>query len=188
MKLPLSTFKSFYKACLVVACALALSACEVTFINPLPASLATGPDHRLVGRWLGRNDDGNPEYLRFVVGRDGELNILFDSNEPNSGFRATTLKIDGAGYLALMKVGDGGKYGYLLAKYVITGKRMKVWLMDAGKVKQAIRDGKLKGVIGNESYAGVTVTDTTEKILSFIKRAGDDGFKYLADFEKVADK
>lgn len=189
MKASLSTLKSFYKACLIVVCAFALSACEVSFINPLPASLRTArPDQRLLGRWLGRDDQGNPNYVRFVRGAEGELNILFDAGDPSFAFRATTLKIDNSSYMTLSKAGEPKREGYLLAKYIITGDRMRVWLLDTQKAKQAIKEGKLKGEVGNESYAGVTVTDTPERILSFIKASGDGGFKFLADFEKAADK
>jgi hypothetical protein len=102
--------------------------------------------------------------------------------------KARALKIDESSYMVLNDSDITKRKGYLLAKYVITGDRMKVWLVDEKKVRQAVTDGKLKGKIGKETYAGVTVTDTPEKILDYLKTTGDDAFEFLVDFEKVADK
>lgn len=183
-----SRLNYFCKAYLVIACALFFSACEVTFINPLPDSLSVARDERLLGRWKDLDKKEHPAYVRFDSGSDGEFIIHFESDDPDVVLSARTLRIDESSYLVLKDSDTTKRKGYLLAKYVVTGDRMKVWLVDEKKVRQAVRDGKLKGEIGKETYAGVTVTDTPEKILDYLKTAGDGAFEFLVDFEKVADK
>jgi hypothetical protein len=176
------------KACLSVACALFFSACEVTLVNPLPDSLSAPRDERLLGRWKDLNKTEGPGYIRFDSGSDGEVIIRFESDAPDIALSARTLRIDESGYLALRDSEMTKRKGYLLVKYAITGDRMKVWLLNEKKVRQAIWEGKLKGEIGKETYSGVTVTDTQEKILDYIKTGGDGAFESPLEFEKVADK
>jgi hypothetical protein len=185
MKLTPTSLKSFYRACLTVACALLLQACEVSFTNPLSQSLYTAPDVRLLGKWVGRDDAGNAGDVRVARTPHGEMIVSFERADPNFVFKVDTLKIDGSSYMALTGF-DGGRWrGYLLAKYVIRRGRIKVWLVDEKKVRQAIREGILKGRAGNASYEDSTVTDTPQKILSYLKTAGDDAFKFLGEFERV---
>jgi hypothetical protein len=135
-----------------------------------------------------RDENGHVGYVRLDARQKDELIIHFETGDPKVVLSATVLKIDGDSYLVLNDSDATKRKGYLLAKYLITGDRMKVWLIDEKKVRQAIRDGKLKGEIGRETYAGSTITDTPEKILGYLKTAGDDALEFLADFEKVADK
>ena len=183
-----SRLSYFGKACLSVACALFFSACDVTFINPLPDSLSFARDERLLGRWKALDKKERPNHVTFNSGSDGEFIIHSEAGDPAMVLRARALKIDESSYMVLNDSDTTKRKGYLLAKYVITGDRMKIWLVDEKKVRQAVTDGKLKGEIGKETYAGVTVTDTPEKILDYLKTTGDDAFEFLVDFEKVADK
>lgn len=181
-------FSFFFKASLVVAFAVALSACEVIFINPLPASLTVPRDERLLGRWVTDGDEGRPGYVMFVKGANDEINVLFEAGDPNVMFRLTSLKIYGSTYLLVKSTDPQHNEGYLLAKYFISGDRMKVWLLDDKKMRRAVESAKLKGEFGPESYSGVKVTDSAENVLRYIRAGGNEPFKLLAEFRRVADK
>ena len=180
---------SFFKACLVAVCALLLNACEVTFTSPLPESLfAAGRDEQLLGRWKAEDEPEEKGYVRIVEGENDEVLVRFESGDPDNVLRATTLKIDNSSYLKLTDEDSTKRKGYMLVRYTIVGDSLKVWLLDDKRVREAIRDGKLKGEFGPETYSGASVTDSPEKILGYIRTGGDDAFKFLNEFRKVADK
>ncbi|HEX8922320.1 MAG TPA: hypothetical protein VF766_12670 [Pyrinomonadaceae bacterium] len=183
-----SRLSYFWKTCLGLACALLFSACDVTFINPLPDSLKVERDERLSGKWTTRDEEGHLGYAEFVSRGESEFDVHFEAGDPNVVFRVSSAKIDGSTFMIIKTTDAAKKEGYFLAKYVIKGDKLKVWLLDEKKVRQAVRDGRLKGEIGKETYAGVTITDSAEKILAYLKTAGDDAFKVFAAFEKVAGK
>lgn len=180
--------KGFVKASLLITSALLFTACDVTFTNPLPASFNVERDERLSGKWMTRDEEGKAGYVEFVNLGDREFAINFEANDPNVILKASCARIDDSSYLIIKPTDPKELRGYLLARYSIAGDRLKVWLLRQEKFKQAVREGKLKGQVGPESYAGVTITDTPEKILEFIRTNRDRVFETLAEFERVTDK
>jgi hypothetical protein len=75
-------------------------------------------------------------------------------------------------YNSVEEKGQQGHQGTFL-RYQVDGDKLSIWFMDANARKQAINDGKIKGVVEQNKSK---FTDTTENLARFVAEAGDGLF------------
>jgi hypothetical protein len=171
-----------------IAVCLFLSGCDDTK-NPLSDPQKSRPDTRLIGMWrlsgagddeefyhVGYAGDGFPkgmvrivdikhgkgklespeEYLAFptVIADKIYLNVIYDKKQVQL--------LDEKGWKADVVA------SYTLFKCQIDGDKLVVFFMDEEAKEKAIKDGKIKGVHGNNTS---TFTDSSENVARFITTA-----------------
>jgi hypothetical protein len=74
---------------------------------------------------------------------------------------------------------------YTFVKYKLDGNKLTVWAIDEKAKEQAIKDGKVKGII--EASKPAKFTDTAETVARFVAEAGDSlwNTKEPGQFERV---
>ena len=177
---------------IIFAAALAsmLSGCVVVFTNPLPASQPIGHDERLLGKWEGEDEQGNSGWIRFEMPTD-QIDIFLsgDWGYHNPAFRAVTTNISGDNHM-ILRVNDPalGKE-YMVVRYSINGDTLTLCLLNADKVRAAIKDRKIKGKLGYSQWSGAVITESSKNVLGFLKSPGSkDLFTCLLKSKKVPSK
>ena len=156
------------------------------FSNPLSAASASVVDKALLGKWIDTGKDGaaillevvakDRNVMRFVVeGKD----MTFDGHVTNVG-KAKVLN------LRLVE-GDGSGDGYLFARYEFNpAGLLKLSLMRDDAFHKAVKSGALKGHSGGGGLGTIVITDTTEKVLAFVKtQPVDTLWEPLATFRRA---
>lgn len=157
--------------------------------NPLSDPQASKADERLVGVWLEEESEACyfigdagakfPEGVMRIVAvtlRDGKLDSPAD-------YLAYPTVLGDKTYLNLViddeqvrRLGDKGWKTdvvecYTFLRYQLDGDKLVVWLIDEKAKEEAIKSGKVKGLI--EPNEPARFTDTTENIARFVVDAGD---------------
>ena len=173
-----------------VAACLFASGCDSK--NPLSDPQTSKADERLAGVWRDRGGDGDVYYhvghagekfpacmMRVVMIKHSKGNV-----EPPGEFLIFPTVIGDKTYLNVV-IGKDDKLvksldekgwkadevdSYMLYKYKFDGDKLVVYGIDAEAKQKAIKSGKVKGTVENNS---AKFTDTTENVARFVKEAGD---------------
>jgi hypothetical protein len=173
-----------------VAACLFASGCDSK--NPLSDPQTSKADERLAGVWRDRSDDGDTYYH---VGHAGEkfpasmmrvVGIKHGKGEvePPGEFLIFPTAIGDKTYLNVVvgtdeklvkSLDDKGRKAvdvdiYTLYRYRFDGDKLVMHGIDGDAKKKAIKDGKIKGTIEDNS---VKFTDTTENLARFVKESDD---------------
>jgi hypothetical protein len=166
---------------------LLLSACTTMSENPLSSPGSARPDPALVGSWQEKGD--KDEILEFTI-KDAHWMHLEDrkKDRPPESYDLFVTEIDGFRFLNVQyyDTDDKGhpvKQGYYLVRYEISGKRLATWWLDQDKAANAIRTGRLKGIIHQDKNpmmvgkpphpdVDVTLQDSGANLIKFIRQAG----------------
>jgi hypothetical protein len=179
----------------VSAALLSLTGCDDSK-NPLSDPRTAKPDERLVGVWRLPEEDGGLTY--YHVGRAGDkspkgmLQVAYVRHEKgkisSSGeFFAFPTVLGEKRYLNVAleeepRTKPSGEkvwkaeqvVSYFVFKYQVEGDHLLLWPVNSNVKKQAIKDGKIKGVV--EEGLSTKFTDTTENVARFVAQAGDGLF------------
>jgi hypothetical protein len=176
---------------LLPATCLLLMGCE-DCIHPLSDPQAPKAEPRLIGMWREQTGDGDVTY--YHVGRagenfpDGVLRIVTTSLkhgelEPPDEYLAFATALADSHYLNVViddkqvRLLDAKGWKpetidcYTLVKYELAGDKLTVWAIDETAKEQAIKTGKIKGVVVENSTA--KFSDTSEAVARFVTQAGD---------------
>jgi hypothetical protein len=159
--------------------------------NPLSSADTAKLDERIVGTWRETTNDGETIYHVGLAGDkypSGMLRIV--AVESHNGtlhapqhYLAYSTTLNGKSYLNVLldeaKIKDFDQNGwdaekvegYYFVKYKLDGDKSTVWSIDTAVRKDAIKTGKIKGVIGEQGESHFT--DTTENVVKFLTAAGD---------------
>ena len=179
--------KNLCKLVLTLAVAAGLSGCIVTFSNPLPASQPLGRDERLLGKWEGSDEGGNAGWFRFEHGSANDINVFAsgDLGNRSPALRMVTTKISGSDYMVL-RLNDADIKDYIIARYSINEDKLTVCLLVVDKVRDAIEKRKLKGWFEHSPWGGVTITESSKRILDLLKSPDSKNlFVCLPEMKKV---
>jgi hypothetical protein len=169
----------------IPAVLLFLAGCEDSK-NPLSDPTTSKPDERLIGVWW----DGSEYYHIGHAGKrfpKGVLRVVAVAQsegdvEPPAEYLAFPTVLDDKTYLNVVSVekqvkrldSEGWKTEavecYTIFKYQLDGDKLVVWMIDAKAMEQAIKSGKIKGVIEKDLPK---FTDITENVARFVAEAGD---------------
>lgn len=164
---------------LVLGAALFLGGCFVTATN-MPAGRGPINDEALVGNWQGLDSDsGKPEavFLHFQkTDLYKPLRLVFvDGNEYTIYEMATTRVGNRAVFYATVlepeKARNETKGGSFLGYYETTGTTATFWLLDAEKVSELIRQGKVRGTPGPAKYDIAKLTGSPAELATFLASA-----------------
>lgn len=164
---------------LVLGAALFLGGCFVTATN-MPAGRGPINDEALVGDWQGldadsgkaeavflhfqKPDPAKPLRLVYVEGKDYTIYEMATTRVGNrSVFYATVLEPEEA-----RKETKGGSF---LGYYETTGTTATFWLLDAEKVSELIRQGKVRGTPGPAKYDIAKLTGSPAELATFLASA-----------------
>lgn len=167
---------SFFKVILTLGLAGVFSGCVVSFTNPLPASQPTRLDERLLGKWEGTDEHGNNMSARFERGSKRETVVSLPGlGDQDSELRMVSTSISGTDYM-ILRVNDPqrGK-DYVIGRYSIADDKLTVCLLNADKVKQAIKRGELKGGVDSSQWGGAVITESPRRIMALLKSPRTQG-------------
>ena len=181
---------------LIVLAVLFLTGC-LDSKNPLSAPTTSKPDERLVGVWRLLGDGGR--VTNYHVGRAGEkfpkgmmraAFVQHEKGKPESSGEFLLFPTTLVGKTYLNVIDEKGQVddpfsedngwkpdaveSYHIFKYEVDGNKLVVWGIDEKTKQQAIKGGKIKGVIEKDKPA--KFTDTTENVARFVTGAGDSLF------------
>ena len=188
-----------------VAVSLSVSGCDSN--NPLSDPQKSKADERLVGEWLNRGSDGDvyyharhageklPACMMRVVGVKHSKGKV----EPAEEFLVFPTFLGDKTYLNVVVLGKDDKLSksldekgwkaeavdsYMLYKYKFDGDKLVMYGIDEEAKRKAIKSGKVKGTVGNNS---AKFTDTTENVAHFVMEAGDSlwGMNNPGQLERV---
>ena len=171
---------TFQRACalvLVAFAAIALSGCFVVSKN-LPAGKEQ-TDERLVGAWRGFDKDDQKDadaFLHFLEPDNEEpLKLVWVEGRNYQVYEVHTFEIGGKNVFASklltpMKEGDDAMpEGFFLGFYELKGDDELVFTpLDADKVNDLIKAGKLKGIGAKAKYDFVTLTGSPAELAKFL--------------------
>jgi hypothetical protein len=163
----------------VLGAALFLGGCFVTATN-MPAGKGPVDDPALVGNWRGldsesgketdvfihiqRPEEGKPLRLVYVEGKNFVIYEMSTTRVGNrSVFYATVLEPEEA-----VSEAKGGSY---LGFYEIRGMNATFYLLDAEKVSEHIRQGKVRGTPGPAKYDIAKLTGSPAELATFLASA-----------------
>ena len=164
---------------LVLGAALFLGGCFVT-ATTMPAGRGPINDEALVGDWQGLDSDSGkaeavflhfqkpdpkkPLRLVYVEGKDFTIYEMATTRVGNRNvFYATVLQPEDA-----VKESKGGSF---LGYYETTGPTATFWLLDAEKVSELIRQGKVRGTPGPAKYDIAKLTGSPTELAAFLASA-----------------
>ena len=162
----------------VAALGALLAGCLVRTETFLSERADASVDERLLGAWSVEPDQPDTSSL-FVRGSDnGGLDILvveLTDGESTAGYTVGweeavvwPTKIDGAGYLNV-KSEDANT----ILAYVVTPEgALEIGYMDPKNLAEAVRSGQLKGEIENGFFKTVTLSDSRDNLIAFIRANG----------------
>lgn len=165
--------------------------------NPLCDPKTSKADERLIGVWQGRSNDASEVYHFRRAGHkfpDSVMRVAYksqslkDESSISGELLAFPTVLAGKTYLnvSLFRAPKqdtlvnetgwkpGPEHNYAFVRYQVDGDKLATCPINDEAKGQAIKDGKIKGVIGPDNAA--TFTDTTENIARFVREAGDNLF------------
>lgn len=191
------------KISIAFLCAVITTGCVVVFKAPLPRSLKTRQDPRLIGKWVGQDEQGHRVFVQCTRSPGGETNLSFTGKNFETGenndssylgyrnpiFRIVTTTINARDYMILRYADVSKGRGYQIARYAVEGDELTIWIMSVEKVKEAIRNNQLRGDVAPGMLPDVTVSDSWPKIAALLKsKKGDDLFINVGHVERVIEK
>src|SRR5215471_290824 len=157
------------KLILVLLTTLTFPGCFISFKNPLPASQKLARDERLLGKWNG-TDKGKPYSVYFGKSSHGEMTVAIPENPSyrNPLCQVMTTKISDRDYMIFLP-DDPRDHDYMVARYSLGGVTLKVCMLDSDRVKEAIKQRKLKGSFDYAPWGSALITESSEAVLKFLK-------------------
>ena len=166
------------RVALVLLCAF-LTGCVPESKNPIASPSQSFLDQRLEGDWQAREDGGSPAFYHFghkksipwmrIVGVERTL----PQGVSVSTWDALSTRIGSHTYLSFRGLSEDGKSvqaSYNFARYDFDWLgRLRIHLIDESAVIDAVRAGKLRGIVKGKGYSqSVKLTDTSARISAFI--------------------
>jgi hypothetical protein len=124
----------------------------------------------LVGTWEGIDEQKNRIWARFEPGKNHGLNLAWSGlGGANPEFRVTTTKVSGSDYMMLRLSDPNNDKDYIVGRYSVDDSKLTICLLNGDKIKQSIKDGKLKGQISNSQWGGVVITENSTGVFNFLR-------------------
>lgn len=135
-------------------------------------------DERLYGAWSIEPDQPDANSLFVRKSPDGGLDILVveltDSTSGDGykvGWDAAVVwptEIDGAGYLNVQS-----EDANMILAYAVTPEgALEIGYLDPKRLAEAVRGGDLKGTVESRFFTSVTISDSRDNLIAFIRENG----------------
>jgi hypothetical protein len=163
---------------LVVLTAVVLSGCFVVSKN-LPKGEGPIADERLIGAWRGFDKDDQKDaeaFLHFLKPDRGEpLKLVWVEDRNYQVYEVRTMVIAGKNVFAaklltplLDAKRDEMPDGYYLGYYEMNGDEVSFNLLEAEKIGELIKAGKVKGTAPLKKYDFATLTGSPAELAAFL--------------------
>ena len=163
---------------LVLAAAVALSACYDTTTHPLGTTAGIKPDPALTGTWRGVNSDGKPGYFHFLPQTDGSITVVIvEDGTGSNDWNVATITTTKLGPNRLMNArlveGDGKPVtdqpaGTVPVLYRIDAQgTLTLALPHEETLRAAVKAGRIKGHNADGAYGDVTLTADPKTLDAF---------------------
>ncbi len=176
----------------LAAVTLLLAGCLPQSKNPLSTPATSTIDSRLEGVYVARREKKDDDlegwhfhYRGAKAGANGQarttpwlevLNIEHrkDGGLKGNAYRVLTTHLGGQDYMSFVELGsDSGREKapvYSFARYEVSwAGDVRVWLVNTGVIAQAIKSGKLRGMVKSHKYGDdVLLTDSTARLAAFV--------------------
>jgi hypothetical protein len=164
---------------LVLGAALFLGGCFVTATN-MPAGKGPVDDLALVGSWRGLDSDSGKETDVFIhiqrPTEDKPLRLVYVEGKDYVIYEMSTTRVGSrsvfyATVLAPEEAVSESKGGSYLGFYEVSGMNATFYLLDAEKVSELIRQGKVRGTPGPAKYDIANLTGSPAELATFLASA-----------------
>jgi hypothetical protein len=177
-----------------------LASCYPKFKNPIPPPSKLKADSQILGTWVRTNESDSKQQLLIFQRSSGWIDVIqindIDSKESESGisvvvFEGYSTSVNKQKFLCLRlrekdwegKDTEVGDFYFLIVNYEATIKdKLILRLFSLQKVKELIKEGKLKGEVVRRGQAStvdvdrVIVTSNSDKLVEVISREGVGAF------------
>jgi hypothetical protein len=173
-----------------------LASCYPQFKNPIPPPPEQKADHQILGTWVGTNESGSKEQLSIFQRSSGWIDVVYindiDSRESKDGINVVVFEgystfVNKQKFLCLRfrekdwegRDREAEDFYFLIVNYdTPSDDELIIKLLSLQKVKELIKEGKLKGeVVKRGRYSDkVTVTSSSDELIEAISREGVGAF------------
>jgi hypothetical protein len=162
----------------ILICAITMLAGCTAFEHPIVGEIASPPDKRLVGRWVGQIED--EEEVRLVVRRNGSVEVTFvdpDSAPETENVPWITSNIDGV-QIANLGLDVDGKVYWKAARYEVTKRdELRVYFCNDETWFGAVKSGVISGKADEGRHGPSTVVSATQAdVREFVRANSDKAF------------
>jgi len=185
-----------------LACAFLLTAClPVTSKTPVGTTAGLGADTALYGTWKGHSPDSENKddgFFHFMQAKDGSITAAVIMARGNSDdgwtiFSARTATLGRNRFINAVETFDKDapaegdlKNANIPLLYVVKGHTLTLYLLDEDKTKEAVKAGKLKGIIEPGENGDVQITSEPAELDAFMATPEAAGlFKVMMVLRKV---
>ena len=193
-------FRSSLYLILSLLLLICLASCFPEFKNPIPPPAELKADHQILGTWVGTKYSGSKEQLLIFQRSSGWIDLVFifniDRKAAKDGidvniFEGYSTFINKQKFLCLRlrekdwkdRDKEVGEFLFYIFNYETpSNDELIIKLFSIQKVKELIKEGKLKGeVVEKEVFKGghfdeVTVTSSSDELIEVISREGVGAF------------
>lgn len=155
-----------------------LGGCVPYSENPLTDPNSEKIDSAILGTWFW-NEESDSGFIHIGVNKETKLLQVMMIEQDKDGsidvseLHGHTSSLDNNNYLNLKWIRPVDEpRGYLLIKYSMQGERLAISLMDNEVVKNAIKEGSLKGTVGEGN-----ITEEQKKLQEFVLKRDKELFQ-----------
>lgn len=169
---------------------LSLSGCDVVFISPLIDPKDAIGDTRLVGKW---SVPESPLHEKGYIDIKQSGHKLIIASVTSKKLKDKlmkefyTISCNEKSFIVAAYTGRAEKkeqQGYLIVRYRIENNSLKLWLAIPAMFKAAIKEGKLRGKVG-EAFDSTIIVEPTKEALKFLCISDDKMFGYLGEVKRI---
>jgi len=168
-----------------------LSGCIPYSDNPLTAPGEQGLDQAIMGTWYHHDDD---ETVFLHIGTDWEtkgLRLVMVEFHRDDEIKTYVLvghtsRVGDNTYMNLCwDQPDEPDKGYLFVKYNMMGEQFGLGLIRYDAVEKAIREGGIRGKIGEGQGASVKLTDSSEQLRGYVQKHDKELFEEVQYMKRL---
>ena len=174
----------------LLGCCVLFNGCVVVFTDPLPGWHGFTANPELLGRWRGKDEHGNVGILQFEKAGSRDIAVSLFGEDSDLGYRnpifkLRTTKIGRFDYMVLSSEAWAPYPYYMIARYSLEKDKLKIWMSNVAKFREAVVKGQLKGKSSANSFS-VTVNSSSRHVVRVLNGPqSDDLFYFLGEYEKI---
>jgi hypothetical protein len=185
-----------FRLLLVIVVAAIFAGCIPESDNPISSPDSSMQDARLTGVWYAENG-GDRIYLHFGPGEGRRMDVTEVDHEKNGKMHANSYtvfssRIKGVRYMNIQAAGDKSAPYYFARYGVDSADVLRIWLMSPDFVKKAIRGGRIRGTIKEDSNGvdSIRIQSSSAIITKFINNCDRKVLfdQFFGEFRRVNPK
>lgn len=145
-------------------------------VHPASDPAQATPDPVLYGVWRG-TFEGDEVYVHVGPGERGMTKATMVTHEKKGALKterylAFPTRLGKLDLLNVRQVDEGGDLrGYVLFRYQASGRKLTLWMLSYGAVREDIKAGKLKGTAEDGPYGETLVTASSPELAAYLQES-----------------